>query len=727
MDYRRIIATIIGITIILTGILAYKCTVCADSLKTDYMKTDGYKVIAESETLILYYNYEKFSIAVEDKRNSFVWSSVIPDNYNMEKVSDLWKSNMNSLFNVGYFNSKVKTDKEVEVNCLNTNPKVEAKPINRGVSLKFSLTSININVTLDIRLQDNWQDISIPSGGIEEKGEYLLSSMKLLPFLGAANDNEPGYVFYPDQCGAISYFKTEHPQTVMAKSWHVFGINNIEDIFVSDGQHNTGVACMPVFGIKKGDNAILAVISEGEQDSFIVYRPSGDAVNLYRIYTDFVYRRLFSYIKNDAKLIKTYDTVMIQQNRSIRYIFLAEDEADYSGMANAYRSYLIDIKKLRRSRILGNKIPLGLDIFMGITEERILVDKFISATTFDQACSIVDEFLKQGVGEIQVNLVGWTDRGYGSYPAHIPPDRKLGGEKGLLRIVEYSKTKDFPLFLQVNFVNASKGSRGFSLGKDTVHRKNGTVLSTGSKDRFLLNPAISWSIFTKHFIPWMKNYRISGLTFEKFGELSYYDYNIKQPVQNNETIGYWNKFMEESSNTFGFAAAHGGNAYILENVDRLFDIPFKDSGQIFTDECIPFYQMTVHGLIPYSSSPGNLFYDETTQKLKWVEYGYIPYYQLTYRESNILKNTRYKQLFASCYRDWLDTAINIYKEFNSRLDNVWSEYIIEHKKIKDGLFRVKYQNSATVYVNYNEEAEEVDGYYVNALDYLVVDEEGNRK
>ena len=185
--------------------------------------------------------------------------------------------------------------------------------------------------------------------------------------------------------------------------------------------------------------------------------------------------------------------------------------------------------------------------------------------------------------------------------------------------------------------------------------------------------------------------------------------------------------MEASSDIFGFAAVYGGNTYILENADRLFDIPFEDSGQIFTDECIPFYQMTVHGSIPYSSGPGNLFYDETVQKLKWVEYGYIPYYQLTYRESNILKNTRYKQLFSSCYKDWLDTAISTYKEFNSRLGDVWSEYIIEHEKIKDGLFRVKYQNSVTVYVNYNEKTEMVDGYHVNALDYLVVDGEGNRK
>ena len=75
----------------------------------------------------------------------------------------------------------------------------------------------------------------------------------------------------------------------------------------------------------------------------------------------------------------------------------------------------------------------------------------------------------------------------------------------------------------------------------------------------------------------------------------------------------------------------------------------EDSGYFFTDETIPFYQMVVHGLIPYSGDPQNLFYDPQLQYLKMVEYGYMPYYQFTMNYSDDLKDTYYSDLFSSSY------------------------------------------------------------------------------
>ena len=90
------------------------------------------------------------------------------------------------------------------------------------------------------------------------------------------------------------------------------------------------------------------------------------------------------------------------------------------------------------------------------------------------------------------------------------------------------------------------------------------------------------------------------------------------------------------------------------------------SNYFITDENVPFYQMVVHGSIPYSSDPGNLSYDLRYHVLKWVEYGCMPYFELTFQKSINLKNTEYSRLFTSYYSQWNDVIADVYNELNSR-------------------------------------------------------------
>ena len=260
---------------------------------------------------------------------------------------------------------------------------------------------------------------------------------------------------------------------------------------------------------------------------------------------------------------------------------------------------------------------------------------------------------------------------------------------------------------------------------DVVHSPANAAITDFDREEFLLNPLRAYNRFTAAYLPKVAKYGADGITFENFGRQIYYDSNKYGPVNRGDTAEYWKKFMEESKNTLGYAASDGGNAYVLPIADQLYNIPMGGSNYLFTDETIPFYQMVVHGMIPYSSGAGNLFYDFDMQKLKWVEYGCLPYFKLTHENSNLLKYTDYNELFSSQYEDWVDVAADIYKEFNERLGDVWSQTMTEHKKLNDNLYRITYENGARVYVNYGEETAEADGYEIDSLNYLVVDEGGN--
>jgi hypothetical protein len=182
--------------------------------------------------------------------------------------------------------------------------------------------------------------------------------------------------------------------------------------------------------------------------------------------------------------------------------------------------------------------------------------------------------------------------------------------------------------------------------------------------------------------------------------------------------------MRKSRAQFGGAAASGGNAYVLPYTDRIFSLGTKDSGYFFTDETVPFYQMVVHGLIPYSGRPQNLFHDPQVQFLKMVEYGYMPFYQLTYQHSEELKDTFFADLFSSRYSSWSDAIVSKYKEMNDKLRGTWSQTMVDHRRLKDNVIQTTYEDGTRIIVNYDNDAFQIDGHTVPGQNYFVLPKEG---
>lgn len=131
--------------------------------------------------------------------------------------------------------------------------------------------------------------------------------------------------------------------------------------------------------------------------------------------------------------------------------------------------------------------------------------------------------------------------------------------------------------------------------------------------------------------------------------------------------------------------------------------------------------MVVHGSIPYTGEAFNSFYDKQQQKLKAMEYGVLPYYELTYQDTALLRNTDYSDLFTSRYEDWKNEAATVYQEFCEVLDGIWKAAMIRHERVTDTLVRVTYDNGAVLLLNYDEAAPaQVDGVEILPLDYKVI-------
>ena len=709
--------------------------------------------VGETEILTLYFNFEQPAIIVQDKRNGFLWKSFVSaDEYDLESLNKKWRSILRSLFTFNYYAvSKVQqkavvdksnpfwdrhylagfflpvfTDARSFTSAELAKHELEVTRIENGVRVKYLFVNYGINISVDLYIRHDTLHVDLPIKAIEEIKNFAVADLELLPFFGAASGDEDGYMFYPDGSGALSYLRRDKPPVIERYIWPIFGSADVDlDKYELTSERGIKQVMLPVFGMKRGENAFAAFVTEGQYDTTINLRPVGDVVNLNRIHPEFIYRRVHEYIHFTTDKSTAFSDELVAGDRAVQYVFLEGENADYSGMAETYRGYLLESGKMKSVVEAGDPIPLWMDLLMGVQEKRILSDKFIAATTFEQAEGILGMLTEQGVDTSKLNLIGWDKNGFGRSPMSLPPNKRLGGNSGIKSLINYATDNGASVYLQGNFVDAVPEGGNFSERRHMAQHKSGMVVTNRLQDRFIFNPVISFERYIERFLPKVRTYDIDGLSFDKMGSLVYFDYHYVNEVQREETAGYWRQFLDESLQRFGSSVVRGGNEYLLGFADWLLDIPDADSGYYIRDEVVPFYQMVVHGHLPYATVPGNLSYNHTIQKLKWIEFGSMPYYYLTYESPDLLTYTEANTLFSSEYAIWIETAADVYEEFNKKLYDTWDREMVEHERLRKGVVRVVYANGTTVYVNYNDVAEQADEYTVAPFDYLVVDSTGN--
>ena len=687
----------------------------------------GYQTAAKTDDLILYLNEKDCSFVLEDSRNGYQWNSVVDDRkMDITKLNEQWKSNLRSLLNITYTDLKTGDGTLMTASSASLKPEISFQKKEDGIVLSYHFKSIQISLSLELTVKDTSMVARIPADSIQEDGDLGIVSIELLPFLGTARDDEDGYFFYPDGCGAIMNYKDPMHYGQKKHSWNIYGSDIADYMADSDNAR----ASLPVFGINHGDNGILAIITEGEYDTVINLTPSGNVVDLNRISPEFLYRRFFVDPRTKKKITKKYDKELSGNDYAVQYMMFHGKNAGYSGMANGYREYLLKNGTLVKKIEAGDVIPLGLDLFMGISEKTLIFDKFIPMTGFKDAKNIFKEFKEKGIKRIQSNLLGWTKKGMYTEPLYFPASRKLGGDSGLKKLAQYASENDIDLFLYTDFQTANAKYGKFSKRNDVVYQSNGFIFTGRKKDHFIFNPTVAQNNFTDSFLTKAGAYGKVGVNFSSFGSFVYYDYNKRNPSTKKQTADTWNQIMEQSSRELGKTAVYTGNLYSLKYADKIDHVVSEDSGLFITSQQVPFYQMLVHGVLPYTApmkEAGNLTADIGKQKLKWIEYGYMPYFQLTHESPEDLKFSNYSELFTSKYDEWIDVATKIYREMNEKLGEQWDNYIIDHKTLQENVVRIVYDDGTRVFINYGDDPVKAEGDSIKAMDYTVVDKEGRAK
>ena len=591
-------------------------------------------------------------------------------------------------------------------------------------------------IPVQYKLDQEHLVVTVDGEEIEENESFPINEIKLLEFFGAANEFREGYSFVPDGSGALIHLNNEKVNFQPYKQ-RVYGEDGAR--FKREHREVSEEVRLPIYGMKQDDQAFLAIIEQGDAVASIESDVAGRLHSYNKINSVFNFKEYGQVTLTGgerASTITMFQKDGYSENLQIRYGFLADEKANYSGMAEYYRDYLSAQNHLSPLEQV-EEIPFYLELvgtilkrktFLGIPYQSVQ-----DVTTFEQAEDILGELMDAGVSNIKLRYSGWFNESYKhKIPTKVKVDSEIGGKRGLQKLHDFLQENQIDLYPDVAFLQVQRNSLGFNAAKHAsryVNKRSAMQYpfnpASFRRDMtkmpsYILSPA-KLPDYVKDFSSDYKKLNISGLSLRDMGSELNSDFREKKVINREEAKEIVQDQLDILEEQYPDILSEGGNAFALPYVNHLLYTPDNSSAFNITDESIPFYQMVIHGFIDYAAKPVNLNdrQDAKYQLLKSLETGSNIYFKWFHADGSVIKETEFNDLISSNYQIWFDEAVDMHHEMNDLLNEVRTEVIVKHEGIEPGVYQTTYSNGTSFIVNYNETDVKVEGQLVEAEGYVV--------
>lgn len=708
------------------------------------LKGSGMKKVAENNHLRLSVDFDNGNIEVVNKTDGYVWRSrPTAEEMNQEKGNKLWKQNIESPIIFDYVDNYTSANTSMG-NVYNQNTKITVYKLPYGARVDFDFTKSGIKIAYDVVLKNNHLDISIPPESIHEPGAHyrknaagsqiidssktvLLTDIRVLPFFGATRSDhgDNGYLFLPDGPGALVKFdkgKGLNSQFVGTVYGPDLSYMNKYDSTLKNALKESKIL-YPVYGIVRNSNSLMGIINKGESNADIIGVPAGVQTGFNSAYVRFAYRKKYKVITSPSSgngYFK-YTSAGIKLDRSIQYSFNSGSNANYVGMAKTYRDYLINSKGLKKRNPDGEEIPLQLNIYGGTMQNNFIGRSIVGMTTFKQAEGILSFFKKNHVKRLEVAYQGWGSEGAPvEQPNRFPAAGSLGGNSALTDLVQYAHQLGDKIYLDDNNEEASS-RRGISLRKDTITNVLGDPLdyTIRNSHHYLLNNQEITSML-KNSIKQYKKYGIDGIEETGIGSSLETDFNKADPAGRNSMKHDYIHILNDERSNFNGIRLKNAMAYELANKTTIVNMPMDGSYSTVLDETVPFYEIALHGLVPYVFSSYNQFSAPDEQMLRAIEYGGNVSFNVTSKPTQRLRNIKDNRLYSTQFSLWKNTILRQYKRLSSGLDAVQGQYITDYKKLSADVSVVTYEKGTKVVCNASGHPFIYEGRTVKPMDFILI-------
>ena len=624
------------------------------------------------------------------------------------------------------------------------------------VALEFKLTDKGVVVTIP-------RESLVDSTNVNEKldketdkdysminGRYLITDIKICPYMTNVDQTQEGYIIVPDGSGAIIEFNNGKTGTVSA-NYYGKDLAYVETVSVEQSAQLLLGMFAFVNTTEANPGGLLAVIEKGAGQ---VSLTAGVSTQFNENYANIsaVLRGKESVrtgTVSDSSAYDKFDKILTPSDIVVNYIILGADETDYSSVAKKYQEYLIERDGLE---INDKTDTLLTDItFLGTFEKYSLLMgiKYLAEdtlTTFEQAEEIIDELKTSNVDNISISYKGWTSENLEyEFGGQLKVANTLGKTKSMQNFYQYCKSKDVTFYPELSITTAKGYDYSFGSTKYTARGVGNEEalhyvydLATGRPNKklnktYVLSPKY-YKTVTQNLLDEFASLNIwtteenGGFYLSDLGNSWSGNYRTERQVYGADAVLYQQQALELLTNGNKIKIEKPCD-YAFKYVDVAVGVPVSSSMYTVYDQTIPFYQLVINGLFDYTtetingtSSKGSNYYFA-----KMLETGSNVNFMLSAEDPSILLETDYTQYFQAYYNNWKETIIKFATEVNSL--GIHSCYLTKHEVIEVGntyLTQVTYTsktnpNQQTVLiVNVTEKAINYNGVTINGYGYIKV-------
>lgn len=686
-----------------------------------------YRICAENKSFKLLVDDRLGNIGIENKETGYIWWSS-PLGAAQDKIAtpllidELRSSNM-----VTY---GIPAKRSTDTLRSGTNDcDISVSDIQNGVKINYKYAK-GFEYPVEYTLEEDHIKASLKVSEIKETNdENIVTEITIMKSFGAADDTEEGYFIIPDGSGALVRFNNNKTTDANAYSQSVYG-RNITAVPANKGTVTEQIY-LPMYGIVKKDNAMVVIASKGDSNAYISAYVSGQSNSSYNMCNfTFVLRESDNFYMsgNSSDKFTVFESGNIKSDDiELLYYPIAKKDADYVDAAECYRNYLIKNKGLTKKTTTDSS-QMYVSLYGGTQKKKpvfgIPVTMKQTVTKYDEAVKILSELKDSGADNIAVSYKNWTDDGIcGKIDTAAEPSGKLGGKTEFTKLTEYIIENSFELYPVSDNVTFYSGN-GYNSFSDTCVRVSGSYsrivsydLAYGVPDGLKKNMSLlSPDSFSDICGEIAENYEDAGLNGVSVGSMTaslYGDYGKKKISRFKAMELAEESFKKLSESLENGIIADSANAYALPYVNHITNIPMSSSRFDIFNEDIPFYQMVIHGLVPYSTTAINADADSETLLLMAAATGSLLNYDLIYEETSVLKDTDFDVYYYANYANWTETAASEYQLLKPIYSDI-AEAVITGYDIENNGKNITavYSNGSVVKVDFENRTIEFNGHMI---------------
>lgn len=708
------------------------------------------KEYARNDKLALYVNEKTGVFAVENLANGYYWwSNPYNSDFDPKVKSGTKKKELKSSMIV----TAVKvTDTEAPSSTLRSaqNGETTLQKADNGFKATVAFENEGIVIPYYVTLDGDHFNVSVAVDEIYEieindptqikESSRSIVDIGLFQDLGAAYSDEDGYIVIPDGSGAV--IKFNNGKTNAAEyNQQIYG----RDVAISQDMapKKTEQAYLPILGMVKGDNAMLAIASEGSAYATARASVAGQRATGYNsAWFNFSLRSTDTYYMGgqNASALKAYQVNKIPQSRlTVSYYPMCKADAkngelSYVDIGLRYQQYLKDEMGMT-VKTTANDSHFYLDLFGGTVKQRSVagfpVNLQTPATTYEQAKLIVEEFTNRGVQNMIVTYNDFNKSGIKSQISNsLEYSNKLGGKKDFAALKSYCDGVGATLVPSVDLMEYERSGNGYTktgasvIGPTKAYAVQlvyelafGTPHDTRAS-WYILTPAYFEKVYNQVITSYVKE-GMSAISTGNSTNLLYSDFNANsnKTTSRQQTVEYLKSCYQMINNSGMKFVTNACNAYALPYADFIKDVPLYSSNFDISDYDIPLYEIVIHGYIPYTTKAKNSSSGADELFLLSVATGTPVHYEVMYEDPNEFTDCTYENLFYTNYKGWLDIAAAEYKICTDIVSPLSDKTIDNFEYLSEKVVKTTFSDGTVIEADLAKLTIKVNGENKNLADY----------